>query len=35
MNIETLSPLLDVRGLSVSFADKKVLDDVDFTLSRN
>ncbi|MDG4889822.1 ABC transporter ATP-binding protein [Mesorhizobium sp. WSM4887] len=35
MNIETLSPLLDVRGLSVSFADKKVLDDVDFSLNRN
>ncbi|TKB18629.1 MAG: ABC transporter ATP-binding protein [Mesorhizobium sp.] len=35
MNIETLSPLLDVRGLSVSFAEKKVLDDVDFTLNRN
>ena len=35
MTIETLSPLLDVKGLSVSFADKKVLDDVSFTLSRN
>ncbi|RUZ70425.1 ABC transporter ATP-binding protein, partial [Mesorhizobium sp. M7A.F.Ca.US.006.01.1.1] len=33
MNIET--PLLDVHGLSVSFANKKVLDDVDFTLNRN
>jgi ABC-type glutathione transport system ATPase component len=35
MSTETASPLLDVRGLSVSFANNKVLDDVSFTLSRN